>query len=71
MPTIHYVSVFNQEDTLIPQSDLIDSGYVQNKCPVYNHKQSRIFVATSPIDFSLRSDRSNNKISCSRPELLE
>jgi len=71
MPTIHYVSVFNQEDTLIPQSDLIDSGYVQNKCPVHNHKQSRTFVATSPIDFSLSVDRSNNKISCSRPELLE
>ena len=53
MPTIHYVSVFNKEDTLIPQSDLIDSGYVQNKCPVYNHKQSRTFVATSPIDFIL------------------
>ena len=67
MPTIHYVSVFNKEDTLIPQSDLIDSGYVQNKCPVYNHKQSRTFVATSPIDFSLSIDRSNNKISCSRP----
>ena len=71
MPTIHYVSVFNQEDTLIPQSDLIDSGYVQNKCPVHNHKQIRTFVATSPIDFSLSVDRSNNKISCSRPELLE
>ena len=71
MPTIHYVSVFDKEDTLIPQSDLIDSGYVQNKCPVYNHKQSRTFVATSPIDFSLSIDRSNNKISCSRPELLE
>ena len=71
MPTIHYVSVFNKEDTLIPQSDLIDSGYVQNKCPVYNHKQSRTFVATSPIDFTLSIDRSNDKISCSRPELLE
>ena len=69
--TIHYVSVFNKEDTLIPQSDLIDLGYVQNKCPVYNHKQSRTFVATSPIDFTLSIDRSNNKISCSRPELLE
>ena len=71
MPTIHYVSVFNKEDTLIPQSDLIDLGYIQNKCPVYNHKQSRTFVATSPIDFTLSIDRSNNKISCSRPELLE
>ena len=69
--TIHYVSVFNKIVTLIPQSDLLDLGYVQNKCPVYNHKQSRTFVATSPIDFSLSIDRSNNKISCSRPELLE
>ena len=70
-PTIHYVSVFNKEDTLIPQSDLIDLEYAQTKCPVHNHKQSRTFVATSPIDFSLSVDRSNNKISCSRPELLE
>ena len=69
--TIHYVSVFNKEDTLIPQSDLIDSGYAQTKCPVHNHKQSSTFVVTSPIDFSLSIDRSNNKISCSRPELLE
>ena len=71
MPTIHYVSVFNKEDTLIPQSDLIDLKYAQTKCPVHNHKQSRTFVATSPIDFTLSIDRSNNKISCSRPELLE
>ena len=71
MPTIHYVSVFNKEDTLTPQSDLIDLEYAQTKCPVHNHKQSRTFVATSPIDFSLSIDRSNNKISCSRPELLE
>ena len=69
--TIHYVSVFNKEDTLIPQSNLIDSRYAQTKCPVHNHKQSRTFVVTSPIDFSLSIDRSNNKISCSRPELLE
>ena len=71
MPTIHYVSVFNKEDTLTPQSDLIDLKYAQTKCPVHNHKQSRTFVATSPIDFTLSIDRSNNKISCSRPELLE
>ena len=69
--TIHYVSVFNKEDTLTPQSDLNDLEYAQTKCPVHNHKQSRTFVATSPIDFSLSVDRSNNKISCSRPELLE
>ena len=69
--TIHYVSVFNKGDTLIPQSDLIDLEYAQTKCPVHNHKQSRTFLATSPIDFSLSIDRSNNKISCSRPELLE
>ena len=71
--TIHYVSVFNQEDTLIPQSDLIDSEYVQTKCPVHNHKQSRTFVATSPIDFNLNINRTPNQnfISCSRPELLE
>ena len=69
--TIHYVSVFNKKDTLTPQSDLIDLEYAQTKCPVHNHKQSRTFLATSPIDFSLSIDRSNNKISCSRPELLE
>ena len=49
MPTIHYVSVFNKGDTLIPQSDLIDLEYAQTKCPVHNHKQSRTFVATSPV----------------------
>jgi len=57
MPTIHYVSVFDKEDTLIPQSDLIDLKYAQTKCPVHNHKQSRTFVATSPIDFKLSINR--------------
>ena len=71
--TIHYVSVFNEEDTLIPQSDFIDPDYVYAKCPVYNHKQGRTFVATSPIDFKLSINRTQNQnyILCSRPELLE
>ena len=71
--TIHYVSVFNKEDTLIPQSDLIDPNYVHAKCPVHNHKQSRTFVATSPIDFNLSINRTpdQNYIFCSRPESLE
>ena len=50
MPTVYYASVFDSEDTLVRQSDLIDEDFVQNKCPVFNHKQSRTFVATSPID---------------------
>ena len=71
MATIHYVSIFNEEDTLIPQLDLIDPRYTQTSCPVYNHKQSRIFVARSPIDFIFSIDRDNNKMSCSNPEFLE
>ena len=73
MPTVYYASVFNSEDTLVRQSDLIDEDFVQNKCPVFNHKQSRTFVATSPIDFNLEIDRTpgRNHIICSRPELLE
>ena len=72
-PTIHYVSVFDKEDTLIPQSNFIDPDYVHAKCPVHNHKQSRTFVATSPIDFKLSINRTSdqNYIFCSRPELLE
>ena len=73
MPTVYYASVFDSEDTLVRQSDLIDEDFVQNKCPVFNHKQSRTFVATSPIDFNLEIDRTpgRNHIICSRPELLE
>ena len=71
--TIHYVSVFDKEDTLIPQSNFIDPDYVHSKCPVHNHKQSRTFVATSPIDFNLSINRTpdQNYIFCSNPEFLE
>ena len=60
--TIHYVSVFNKEDTLTPQSDFINPDYVHAKCPVHNHKQSRTFVATSPIDFKLSINNTRSKL---------
>ena len=71
--TIHYVSLYSPDDTLIRQSELIDEFYVQTLCPVFNHKTSRVFVGHSPRDFSLRVDRTDdhNYLVCSEPELLE
>ena len=71
--TIHYVSLYSPDDTLIRQSELVDEFYVQTLCPVFNHKTSRVFVGHSPRDFSLRVDRTDdhNYLVCSEPELLE
>ena len=54
--TIHYINVNHRQfdDSLVRQSDLDDDRFVYSQCPVFNHKSSRVFVATSPINFKLQ-----------------
>ena len=54
--TIHYINVNHRQfdDSLVRQSDLDDDRFVYSQCPVFNHKSSRVFVATSPINFKMQ-----------------
>ena len=70
--TIHYINLDTLGSVLTKQSDLTNENFVYTKCPVFNHKQNRVFVGLSPIDYSLRINRANGKnhIICDNPELL-
>ena len=67
--TIHYINAQHKrfDDSLVRQSDLNDDRFVYSQCPVYNHKTSRVFIGTSPIDFKLEIERTPNEniIKCS------
>tara|TARA_B100000965_G_scaffold301482_1_gene260046 strand:- start:227 stop:892 length:666 start_codon:yes stop_codon:yes gene_type:complete len=71
--TIHYVNAQHKrfDDSLVRQSDLDDDRFVYSQCPVYNHKSNRVFIGTSPIDFELEIDRTQNIIRCSDDTLIE
>ena len=70
--TIHYINLDTLGSILTKQSDLTNENFVYTKCPVFNHKQNRVFVGLSPINYSLKIDRVNgtNHIICDNPELL-
>tara|TARA_B100000131_G_scaffold298474_1_gene318060 strand:- start:92 stop:766 length:675 start_codon:yes stop_codon:yes gene_type:complete len=71
--TIHYVTFDSPEKVLIRESEFENQEYVYSKCPVHNHKQNRVFVGLSPIDFSLRVTRKTgemNHIVCDDPNLI-
>ena len=71
--TIHYVSLGFPDNVLIRESELMNQDYVYSKCPVHIHKQNRVFIGLSPIDFSLRVIRktgSLNRIICDDTNLI-
>ena len=71
--TIHYVTFDSPEKVLIRESEFENQEYVYSKCPVHTHKQNRVFVGLSPIDFSLRVTRKTgemNHIVCDDPNLI-
>ena len=71
--TIHYVSLGFPDNVLIRESELMNQDYVYSKCPVHIHKQNRVFIGLSPIDFSLRVIRktgSLNRIICDDKNLI-
>ncbi len=68
---IHYFGVDTPGDCLVKER--IDEQYVYSQCPVVHHKNNRIFIAHSPIDFEARVDRTPEGIyvRCDNQELLE
>ena len=69
---INYINLYSPKGILVKQSDLSDDSFVYSKCPVHTHKEVRVFVGLSPIDYSLRINRTSgrNHIICDDPELL-
>ena len=70
---IHYVSLGFPDNVLIRESEFMNQDYVYSKCPVHTHKQNRVFIGLSPIDFSLRVIRktgSLNRIICDDTNLI-
>ena len=70
---INYVTLGSTEQVLIRESELMDQEYVYTKCPVHLHKQNRVFIGLSPIDFSLRVNRNTggkHQIICDDPRLI-
>ena len=68
---IHYFGGDTPGDCLVKQR--LDEQYIYSQCPVVHHKNNRIFVAHSPIDFEAKVDRTSEGITvrCDNQELLE
>tara|TARA_R100000008_G_C3541845_1_gene145220 strand:+ start:76 stop:786 length:711 start_codon:yes stop_codon:yes gene_type:complete len=70
---VYYFGIDCPGDSLVRQT--VNEDYVYSKCPVYQHRQNRIFVAYSPIDFEVKVERTpgsgDNYITCEDPDLLE
>lgn len=70
-----YYHVYDEthEPCLIRQSSFEKTeGYPYKKCPVFNHIINRTFIATSPVDFYLKIDRTNEdlKFSCDNYDVI-
>lgn len=62
---VYYVDFhqdYHGEQFLYRERDLYDDRYVFTRCPVFNHKSNRTFVAFSPIDFTIRIDRNRGLV---------
>jgi len=68
---IHYFGVDTPGDCLVKEK--LDEEYIYSQCPVVHHKNSRIFVAHSPIDFEARVDRTSDGVyvRCDNQDLLQ
>tara|TARA_R100001224_G_scaffold107715_1_gene83300 strand:- start:36 stop:734 length:699 start_codon:yes stop_codon:yes gene_type:complete len=68
---VYYFGVDTPSDCLTKER--LDDEYVHSKCPVVHHKNNRIFVAHSPVNFEAKVDRTpeGNKVTTNREDLLE
>ena len=68
---IYYFGVDTPSDCLVKER--LDDEYVHSQCPVVHHKNNRIFVAHSPVNFEAKVDRTpeGNKVTTNREDLLE
>ena len=56
---IHYFGVDTPGDCLVKER--IDEDYIYSQCPVVHHKNNRVFIAHSPIDFEATVKRTEDK----------
>jgi len=68
---IYYFGVNTPSDCLVKER--LDDEYVHSQCPVVHHKNNRIFVAHSPVNFEAKVDRTpeGNKVTTNREDILE
>ena len=68
---VYYFGVDTPSDCIVKER--LDEEYVHSQCPVVHHKNNRVFVAHSPIDFEAKVDRTSegNYVTTNRKDLLE
>tara|TARA_B100001778_G_scaffold212292_1_gene175827 strand:+ start:87 stop:785 length:699 start_codon:yes stop_codon:yes gene_type:complete len=68
---IYYFGVNTPSDCLVKER--LDDEYVHSQCPVVHHKNNRMFVAHSPVNFEAKVNRTpeGNKVTTNREDLLE
>tara|TARA_B100001250_G_C19669348_1_gene730769 strand:- start:381 stop:1079 length:699 start_codon:yes stop_codon:yes gene_type:complete len=68
---IHYFGVDTPGHCL--ERERLDDQYIHSKCPVVHHKNNRVFIAHSPIDFEAKVDRTTegNYVRSNAQNLLE
>ena len=68
---VYYFGVDTPGDCIAKER--LDDQYVHSQCPVVHHKNNRVFIAYSPIDFIAKVDRTpeGNSVECNRQDLLK
>ena len=68
---VYYFGVDTPSDCIVKER--LDEEYVHSQCPVVHHKNNRVFVAHSPIDFEAKVDRTpeGNYVTTNRKDILE
>jgi len=68
---VYYFGVDTPSDCLVKER--LDDRYVHSKCPVVHHKNNRVFVAHSPVNFEAKVDRNSegNFVTTNREDLLQ
>jgi len=68
---VYYFGVDTPSDCLVKER--LDERYVHSKCPVVHHKNNRVFVAHSPVNFEAKVDRNSegNFVTTNRQDLLQ
>ena len=68
---VYYFGVDTPSDCLVKER--LDERYVHSKCPVVHHKNNRVFVAHSPVNFEAKVDRNSegNFVTTNREDLLQ
>ena len=68
---VYYFGVDTPGDCIAKER--LDDQYVHSQCPVVHHKNNRVFVAHSPVNFEAKVDRNSegNFVTTNREDLLQ